>query len=141
MNYFSFLPLINKPTRRAEFSATLIDNTFCNDLHGSKLVNGILFTDIPDHFPHFCINTNSSLATPPQYMRMRQYTQKNISEFQNEIKHIDWSNILHSNCCQSAFSLLHKTFLKSFDHCFPFKLMKTNYNNRKIWLTPALKNP
>ena len=76
-----------------------------------------------------------------QYMRMRQYTKKNISEFQNEIKHIDWSNILHSNSCQIAFSLLHETFIKSYDHCFPFKLMKASYNNLKIWLTPALKNP
>ena len=51
----------------------------------------------------------------------------------------NFKNIPHGNACQIAFFLLHETFIKSYEHCFPFKLMKANYNNRKVWLTAALK--
>ena len=56
----SFVPLINRPTRITESSATLIDNIFSNDLDG--LTNGIqciLVTDISDHFPVVYINEES----------------------------------------------------------------------------------
>ena len=46
----SFVPLINRPTRITESSATLIDNIISNDL--DCLTNGIqciLVTDISDH--------------------------------------------------------------------------------------------
>ena len=45
-------PLIDKPTRITDFSATLIDNIFTNELH-HNITSGILFNDISDHLPIF----------------------------------------------------------------------------------------
>ena len=47
----SFLPLISKPTRVANQSATLIDNIFCNILPLPE--SGIILSGISDHYPIF----------------------------------------------------------------------------------------
>ena len=55
----SFLPLISKPTRVTDHSATLIDNMFCNTL---PLINSyIILSDMTDHYPimtHFALKTS-----------------------------------------------------------------------------------
>ena len=47
----SFLPLIDKPTRITDTSATLIDNLWSNILPSPE--SGILLSDISDHLPIF----------------------------------------------------------------------------------------
>ena len=51
-NYF--IPLINRPTRITRESSTLIDNIFSNNYNDHQ-VNGILKTDITDHYIIFHI--------------------------------------------------------------------------------------
>ena len=46
----SFIPLITHPTRVTKNSATLIDNIFTNRLDSTNVLNGILPTDVSDHF-------------------------------------------------------------------------------------------
>ena len=47
-----FYPIISKPTRITEHTATLIDNIFTNNIDKlDSSVNGILFSDISDHLP------------------------------------------------------------------------------------------
>ena len=53
---FSYLPLITKPTRVTNHSATLIDNIFTNDKITTNSFSGIFSTDISDHFPIFYID-------------------------------------------------------------------------------------
>ena len=47
-------PLIDRPSRITEYSATLIDNIFSNNLNEQKS-NGLLKNDISDHLPVFSI--------------------------------------------------------------------------------------
>ena len=49
-----FSPLITRPTRITSNTATLIDNIFTNH-HDNLAFSGLLFTDISDHLPIFCI--------------------------------------------------------------------------------------
>ena len=42
---------------------------------------------------------------------------------------------------QSAFSLFYSRFIKLVDKHFPRNKIKLQYNTRKPWLTPALKQP
>ena len=52
-----FLPLISWPTRIISNSAAPIDNTPANCPHNlNSSINGILLTDISDHFPIFHVN-------------------------------------------------------------------------------------
>ena len=59
----SFIPLINRPTRVTDTTATLIDNIFTNNLNDHAL-NGILTTDISDHFSVFHISKAMMLYVP-----------------------------------------------------------------------------
>ena len=47
-------PLIDKPTRITDISATLIDNIFTNEMR-NNITCGILFNDISDHLPIFAL--------------------------------------------------------------------------------------
>ena len=52
---YGFIPLITRPTRVTQSLATLIDNILTNqlvDLHNESM-QGILITDISDHYPNF----------------------------------------------------------------------------------------
>ena len=52
-----FLPLISRPTRITSNSAILIDDIMTNCLDNlNSSINGILVTDISDHFPVFHVN-------------------------------------------------------------------------------------
>ena len=52
----AIIPNITKPMRVTKKSATLIDNIFCNSLFTTqKILSGILFTDLSDHFPVFML--------------------------------------------------------------------------------------
>ena len=51
---YGFIPLINRPTRVTETTATIIDHIYTNNYNvNSKLLQGILVTDVSDHFPIF----------------------------------------------------------------------------------------
>ena len=58
----AFYPLISKPTRMTNKTATLIDNIFTNRINEDR-ISGILFSDISDHLPIFTIYKNSNIKT------------------------------------------------------------------------------
>ena len=62
----SYLPMITRPTRVTQKSATLIDNIFTNNASSTDhYLNGILLNDITDHFPVYHI-TNKTV--PGDYL-------------------------------------------------------------------------
>ena len=72
MYSLGFYPLIDKPTRITDISATLIDHIFRNELR-HNITCGILFIDISDHLPIFAlceyqIRRNTKMDT--QYTRV-----------------------------------------------------------------------
>ena len=76
----AFNPLITKPTRVTGNTATLIDNIFTNSSRNS--FNGIILSDISDHFPIFCINiTKCATIRDAEIKQQRQYKTNNIADF------------------------------------------------------------
>ena len=63
----SFIPLILRPTRITQHTATLIDNIFTNDIENIEdSTNRILFCDISDHLPIVHVrNLKTQHETPP----------------------------------------------------------------------------
>ena len=68
-----FLPMINRPNRITQNSATIIDNIFPNNIGESECGHsGILVTDITDHFPIFHIWKHTQIAqTDDNYISSR----------------------------------------------------------------------
>ena len=137
----AFLPLINRPTRITQNSATIIDNIFTNNIGESECGhNGILVSDISDHFPIFHIWKHTQIAqSDDTYISSRNYSHVNKLSFQQALSEIDWSEMYVLSDTQSVLSLFYSRFIKLFDKHFPRKKIKLQYNTRKPWLTPALK--
>ena len=56
------LPLITKPTRVSDSSATIIDHILTNDLEHSSILGIVETNEISDHYPILCqsqVNTDS----------------------------------------------------------------------------------
>ena len=134
------IPTIIKPTRVTTRSATLIDNIFCESiLDNNKQFNGIMYTDISDHFPIFHIDYSSQVISETQFIRKRVYSDRNKTMFDNLIRNHNWSDVLASTDPQAAYTLYHKEFSDIYQKAFPIKNIKIGYKTRKPWLSDSLK--
>ena len=140
MYSFGLVPVINRPTRITGHSATLIDHIFTNTYTASALYQGILLTDITDHFPIFHIAQFETKNTVnDEYIYKRIMSQKNYDSFHLLISQIDWANVTGCNDCQTSFSTFYDIIKRCYDKAFPIQKIKKGYNNRLPWLTDELK--
>lgn len=136
----SFLPVINRPTRVTEFSASLIDNIFTNNYdHNYECKQGVLLIDVTDHYPIFHINNKITATNEDKFIFKRIWDSKSYDKFINEINNTDWDPIYNCNDTQIAYTLFHNILYQIFDKHFPMKRIKLGYKTRKPWLTPAIK--
>ena len=110
-------------------SATLIDNIFTNHIDKSlQSSEGILVTDITDHYPVFYVNRQIATNESKIYIERRLYNERNKQTFLDALQEIDWGEIYNITGTQSCFDI------------FPKVRIKMKYNNRKPWLSDALRN-
>ena len=87
-----FIPLISRPTRVTQSTATLIDNIFTNqlaELH-NNFFQGILLTDISDHYPIFCVNNTIKKETVTATISRRNFCKRNKNKFLQTMADVDW---------------------------------------------------
>ena len=134
-------PLINKPTRIAFDTATLIDNIFTNNY--SVSTNGVLISDISDHLPIFTLLHDDSYIkhTNTETKYKRHVTDQNLTTLNIELTNYDWNSVFQSGNANDAYEIFINTVQKSFDKNCPIKLIKTKTKIRnKPWLTKSLLN-
>ena len=139
----SFIPLINKPTRVTQKTATLIDNIFTNIYiykNENKYLTGILTTDISDHYIIFHIAPLQFRQQKEHHQLIRLINSSNLEKYTTAIQNHDWSHVNHHNLCQTAFSYFSETLKGIFHDAFPVIKVKQRYRNRLPWLTQGLKN-
>ena len=94
----SFLPLITRPTKITNCSATLIDNIFTNHVENLEYsTQGLLVTEVSDHYPIFHINSKSSITESEIYFTKRIFRKRNKHAFQKASDEIDWSEIYEAS--------------------------------------------
>ena len=100
----SFLPLIGKPTRITETSATLIDNIFTNNL-SSNISSGIFYTDVTDHLPVFQITANQNLHHNTNNNNIHRYVinKKNINCFMQDLDNTVWEDVYNCSNADIAY--------------------------------------
>ena len=141
MYSYSLVPLMNRPTRITNNSATLIDNIFSNNLHDlHKSTQAILITDISDHLPIIHINWNFKDCNEELSIIRRSNTKKNREEFKQTMNDINWTELYSMSDTQSAFSYFHNVIKGLHDKHFPKMQKNLRHNCRKPWLTTGLKN-
>ena len=67
---YEFVPCINKPTRDAGGTATLIDNIYCNDTSETEMT-GLFYINISDHYPIFYIENKRLKKTNTTCVKRR----------------------------------------------------------------------
>ena len=137
---YSFISLINKPTRLASQNATLIDNIFTNSYnHIENTFQCLIVSDVSDHCPIIHVDYSSKGAKTESYYTRRNMSQRNRLAFQNAISAIDWQMVYSETDMQNAFSLFHSKLVALYHKHFPKQKITYKYNNRKPWLSQALK--
>ena len=106
----SMLPLITKPTRITSSSATLIDNIYSNNVSDTKILNGLVYTDISDHMPIFSINYSRKIISKVTQIRTRLLNSKNTQSFCNKLVNCDWKPILDNTEGCETFNLFYNKF-------------------------------
>ena len=128
MYSFSYIPVINKPTRVQKNSATLIDNIFINNINGTFDLSGILYTDVSDHFPVFYMLKNVKQSKDPCYIEKRLYTAANLEKVAYRLLEVNWDSVMSTNQTQEAYSVFHNQLTEVCYECFPIVRIKSNYN-------------
>jgi len=130
----SFIPLINKPTRITERSATLIDHIFTNThSKGYNYFQGVLITDISDHYPVFHISQDKSnpLNNGDNYRMITAKNEHRMQAFKDRISNNDWSFVLNMSESEPAFNSFYNTYKQIHDEAFPLNKQKiTLYKSR-----------
>ena len=83
----NILPIITKPTRLTDHTATLIDHVYTNCL--KNFTAGILTVDITDHLPVFCIVRTQPPRNNSNKKYFRDYSKFNKDLYLDDIKLID----------------------------------------------------
>ena len=134
-----FVPLITKPTRITEHTATIIDNIFTNNIEKvENSINGIIFADISDHLPilHMFDSKNPEENSTKQtnVIYKREINNSNIISFTNSIKNQSWDNVfIQENLTKSFNNEFSKIFTTTYETNFPLrqKHLKNNIDQGK----------
>ena len=137
---YSCVPLINRSTMVTQHSATLTDNILTNN-HNALLnsYQGILLTDVSDHFPVIHINANFTANVQDVSTLKRSNSSRNKQAFLEDWIIADWDSIYKIHDTQLAFSQFHSLLLSLFNKNFPKKEVKIRYINRTPWLSDWLQ--
>ena len=89
------IPIINRPTRVSDHSATLIDNIITTEVFEKSLIKGIIKTDVSDHFPiFFAINNSKRQCNEPnKKIRKRIFNEANLESFKEQLSLLHWQHI------------------------------------------------
>ena len=136
-----FRPLIFQPTRVTSRTSTLIDNIFINDIETYSM-GGNITTSISDHYPQFCIVDifDKSKTNKREVKFGRSFENFNPNEFSNELKLINWNQILHGKSSPEALKIFYGVIEKLLDEMAPRKrLTKKELDSyKRPWVTFGL---
>jgi len=131
-----FLPLISKPTRAQDASATLIDNIYCNNL-SFVLKSGIIFDDTTDHFPIFATINKAMVFNDSIRESKPKFDYRKLPQFNNElIQSLEgFEDITDPEL--ACNTLLHNYSTTIHKYSYQPKVNRKN-SSIKPWISPAI---
>ena len=137
LSSISLIPVITKPTRITDTTASLIDNIFL--ANPTNFTSGIIVSDISDHFPIF-IHVKNLFCTrnvnPSFNIQYRLINEDTISNFSENISCYDFSDISCLDDCSLAIDELTKIINHEYKSCCPLKTKTISYKDAiKPWIS------
>ena len=133
-----FYPLINKPTRITDTTATILDHVWTN-LYSDEIKTGVLLHPISDHLPVLMCYSTSQNTENNQNNKIRIFSQANIEKFQQELEKINSNLIFEQTDPNAAFCMFMNEYTSIFNNCFPLVETKS-HKKSKNWFDQDLLN-
>ena len=136
------MPVITRPTRITNSTATLIDNIIVEQSMLDLCTSNVLVEDISDHLPSVLSISGIKTNTKENVKIISRDTRKqNVDALLNALSKTNWSTFVTEDV-NNSFTNLHTELSKLLDHFVPYKSHEINYKNlrREKWLTPGLLN-
>ena len=139
MYSFGLFSLITKPTRITETSATLIDTIFTNCIQ-NEFCSGIIYSDISDHMPIFCVKKGSVVTSVKEDGKVmkRLINDVRILRFKQHLAEIDWQALPLLEGVNEFYENFLQMFLDIYNVCFPLVEVATRKKCKKPWVTQGL---
>ena len=139
----NMLPVITKPTRTTDTSATLIDNIFISGKLQQAYHSGIIISDMSDHLPTVIrlLNVKQDIKKQ-QTVTYRKITDENLKLINEDLQGYKWEEILENRGTDDSFNIIHETLIMSMDKHMPLKTKKLTKKdiNREPWITKGVEN-
>ena len=143
----SFKPLITKPTRITDTSATLIDHIWTNDLRNTSINKShIILTDITDHLPCITVVKKSDFHIKGyKTITKRLINDANRQKFTENITKIkDILSFQANNKSEPSLEERYNNYFEQisqvYNDCFPLKTNKVHSKTlNKPWITPKIQ--
>ena len=136
------IPIINRPTRISEHSASLIDNILTTDIFNNSLKKSIVKSDVCDHFPiFFSIElTKGKLREGFIILKKIVFNKRNITSFKEQLSLLHWRHIVFNETVDEIYNTFLKTLTDIFDA--DFSIREYNPKDKDIkppWISKGLK--
>ena len=115
------VPVINKPTRVAKYTATAIDHMFTNSIINTEIKSAILKADISDHFPILFVakvKVDFNIKRE-QYILKRNIPDQSTKKFKQKLRDVTWDDIKIFDSVNHSYKRFLQNFLSLYNECFP----------------------
>ena len=124
-----FISVVCKPTRITADTESLIDhiytNAFNTDTRNTK-IQGILRTDLSDHYSIFYISYRESIDKQDNNHDIgRVCDSTSITNFSNAMERIDWECVTREGDTEVSLTIFHNKILEAHNASFPKKTSQT----------------
>lgn len=134
-----FVPVITKPTRFGDTSATLIDHIYINDVR-NEMTSGIIINDVADHLGVFIDLGLNITCKHKNNIKKRIFSTHNMNHFNTLLEQQNFTDVFQSTNANEAYDILSQIYRDQFEIAFPVKQLKSNkkYVKREPWVTAGL---
>ena len=110
----SLLPVITKPTRISQMSATLIDNIIISDKLQLNYTSNILISNLSDHLPCYVeIKEFYAGKKEANKIKKRKLNNQNLNKIKLEIGSVLWESLLCDLGASESFATVHNKIKES----------------------------
>ena len=136
---YGYLPVITKPTRVTNSSASLIDHIYINDI-ASTGHSGIIVTEVADHFGTFYLRIGKKKCLQNPSEKIRIFSETNKNKFKTCLGKINFQPIQNIMCPNEAYNEFLSLYKNAFENSFPLrnKTVKSKFVKREPWFSKGL---
>ena len=141
MSEFSYVPIITKPTRVQNNTATLLDHMWVNfEQSEDNYHSQIVLCGISDHFPTIFYYNKAKLDRSKKLITFRKSSDLIDNQFKNALDSSNIDDVLLINNVDHAFETYHNILYNLYDEYYTLthKYIDTHKVNRP-WITAAIK--